>query len=59
MLMTDYAFNKREKKSGAEKSGVSGPGPECPENPDTLGKSPDSPGFSTAAEKQTTYSFSI
>jgi hypothetical protein len=59
MLMTDYALNKREKKSGAEKSGVSGPGPECPEIPDTPGKSPDSPGFSTAAEKQTTHSFSI
>jgi hypothetical protein len=51
MLMTDYALNKREKKSGAEKSGFSGPGPECPENPDTPGKSPDSPGFSKAAEK--------
>jgi hypothetical protein len=24
MLMTDYALNKRENKSGAEKSGVSG-----------------------------------
>jgi hypothetical protein len=59
MLMTDYALNKREKKSGAEKSGVSGPGPECPENPETPGKSSDSPGFSTAAEKQTTHSFSI
>jgi hypothetical protein len=59
MLMTDYALNKREKKSGAEKSGVSGLGPECPENPDTPGKSPNSPGFSPAAEKQTTHSFSI
>jgi hypothetical protein len=38
MLMTDYALNKREKKSGAEKSGVSGPSPECPENPDTREK---------------------
>jgi hypothetical protein len=56
MLMTNYALNKREKKSGAEKSGVSGTGPE---NPDTPGKSPDSPGCSTATEKQTTYSFSI
>jgi hypothetical protein len=46
MLMTGYAFNKREKNSGAEKSGVSG-------------LVPDSPGFSTAAEKQTTHSFSI
>jgi hypothetical protein len=50
---------KREKNSGAEKSGVSGPGPECPENLDTPEESPDSPGFSTAAEKQTTHSFSI
>jgi hypothetical protein len=50
---------KEKKKSGAEKSGVSGPGPECPEIPDTPGKSPDSPGFSTAAVKQTTHSFSI
>jgi hypothetical protein len=59
MLMTDYALNKTEKKSGAEKSGFSGPGPECPENPDTPGKSPDSSGFSKAAEKQTKHSFSI
>jgi hypothetical protein len=51
MLMTDYALNKRERQSGAEKSGVFGPSPDCPENPDTPGKSPDSPGFSTAAEK--------
>jgi hypothetical protein len=59
MLMTDYALNKKRKKSGAEKSGVSGTGLECSENPDTPGKSSDSPGFSTAAEKQTTHSFSI
>ena len=59
MLMTDYALNKREKKSGAEKSGFSGPGPECPENPDTPGKSPESPGFSKAAEKQISYSFNL
>jgi hypothetical protein len=59
MLMTDYALNKREKKSGAEKSGFSGPGPECPENPDTSGQSPDSLGFSKAVEKQITHSFSI
>jgi hypothetical protein len=59
MLMTDYALNKREKKSGAEKSGVSEPGPECPKNPDTPGKSPDSPGFSKAAEKQTAHCFSF
>jgi hypothetical protein len=59
MLMTDYALNKREKKSGAEKSGVSGPSSDCPENLDTPGKSPDSPGFSTAAEKQTKHSFNL
>jgi hypothetical protein len=59
MLMTDYALNKREKKSSAEKSGFSGPGPECPENPDTPGKSPDSPGFSKAAGKQITHSFNL
>jgi hypothetical protein len=59
MLMTGYAFNKREKNSGAVKSRVSGPVPECPKNPDTPGKCPDSPGFSTAAEKQTTHSFAI
>jgi hypothetical protein len=52
MLMTGYAFNKKGKKnSGAERIGVSGPGPECPENPDSPGKSPDSPGFNTAVEK--------
>jgi hypothetical protein len=51
MLMTDYALNKREKKSGAEKSRVSGSVPDYPDNPDTPGKSPDSPGFSTTTEK--------
>jgi hypothetical protein len=45
MLMTDYALNKEEKKSEARKSGLSGANPECPGNPDTPGKSPDSPGF--------------
>jgi hypothetical protein len=59
MLMTGYAFNKQKKNSGAERSGVSGLGPECPENPDTLRKSTDTPGFSTEAEKQTSHSFSI
>jgi hypothetical protein len=57
MLVTSYAFNKKKKNSGAERSGVSGPGPECPENPDSPGKSPDSPGFSTTTEKQTSHSF--
>jgi hypothetical protein len=52
--------SKRKKEnSGAERSGVFGQGPECPENPETPGKSPDSPGFSTAEEKQTSHSFSI
>jgi hypothetical protein len=59
MLMIDYALNKREKKSGVEKSGFSGPCPECPENPDTPGKSPESPGFSKAAEKQKTHRFNL
>jgi hypothetical protein len=45
-----HSTSKRE-DSGAEKSGVSGPGPECPENPETSGKSPDSPGFSIAERK--------
>jgi hypothetical protein len=39
---------RKKKNSGAERSEVSGPGPECPENP---GKSPESPGFSTAEKK--------
>jgi hypothetical protein len=51
MLMTGYALNKRKKKSGAEKSGVSGPGPECPENPKTPGKCPGSPGFQHSSRK--------
>jgi hypothetical protein len=42
---------RKKKKSGAKRSGVSGPGPECPENLETPGKSPDSPGFSTAEKK--------
>jgi hypothetical protein len=52
-----HSTSKKE-KSGAERSGVSGPGPECPKNPDSLEKNPDSPGFSTAAEKQTSHKFS-
>jgi hypothetical protein len=50
---------RKKKNSSAKGSGVSGPGPECPENPETPGKSPDSSGFSTAEKKQTSYSFSI
>jgi hypothetical protein len=53
-----HSTSKKE-KSSAERSGVSGPGPECPENPDSPEKSPDSPGFSTAAEKQTSHSILI
>jgi hypothetical protein len=50
---------RRKKNSGAERSGVSGPGPEYPENLDSPGKSPDSPGFSTTAEKTNITQFSI
>jgi hypothetical protein len=50
---------RKKKKSGAERSGVSGPGLECPGNPETPGKSPDSLGFSTSVKKQTSHSFSI
>jgi hypothetical protein len=50
---------RKKKKSGAERSGVSGPSPECSGNPETPGKSPDSPGFSTTMKKQTSHSFSI
>jgi hypothetical protein len=52
MLMTDYALNKDEKKSGTRKSGPSGSNPECPGNPDTSGKFPESPGFQNTSEKQ-------
>jgi hypothetical protein len=50
-------LKRKKENSGAERSGVSGQGPECPENPETPRKSPDSPGFSTAEEKQTSHSF--
>jgi hypothetical protein len=50
---------RKKKKSGAERSGLSGESPECPGNPETPGKSPDSPGFSTPVKKQTSHSFSI
>jgi hypothetical protein len=52
MLMIDYALNKDEKKSGARKSGLFGANPECPRNPDTPRKFPDSPGFQNTSEKQ-------
>jgi hypothetical protein len=50
-----HSTSKKE-NSGAERSRVSGLGPE---NPETPGKSPDSPGFSTAEKKQTSHNFSI
>jgi hypothetical protein len=46
MLMTGYAFNKKKKRILVLR------GPECPENLDSPEKSPDSPSFSTAAEKR-------
>jgi hypothetical protein len=52
MLMTNYALNKDEKKSGARKSELSGSNPECPGNPDTPGKFSESPGFQNTNEKQ-------
>jgi hypothetical protein len=50
---------RKKKKSGAKRSGLFGESPECPGNPETPGKSPDSPGFSTPVKKQTSHSFSI
>jgi hypothetical protein len=50
--MTDYALNKEEKKSEAES-------PDCPGNPETPGKSPDSPGLQHTSEKHKSYRFSI
>jgi hypothetical protein len=50
---------RTKKNYGAERSGVSGLDLECSKNPETPGKSPDSPGFSTTEEKQTSHSFSI
>jgi hypothetical protein len=42
---------RKKKKSSAEKSRLSGESPECPGNPETQGKSPDSPGFQHISEK--------
>jgi hypothetical protein len=42
-----------EEKSDARKSGLSGENLECPGNPDTPGKFPDSPGFQHTSEKTT------
>jgi hypothetical protein len=60
MFMTGYAFNKKVKRILVLR------GPDSPgqvrsvrKNPDTPGKSLYSPGFNTAAEKQTTHSFAI
>jgi hypothetical protein len=50
---------RKKKKSDARKSGLFGENPECPGNPDTLGKSPDSPGFQYTSEKQYSHRFSI
>jgi hypothetical protein len=50
---------RKKKNSGVERFGLSGQGPKYPENPETLGKSSDSPGFSTAEKEQTSHSFSI
>jgi hypothetical protein len=44
---------RKKEKSDARKSGLSGKNPECPGNPDTPGKSPDSPGFQHTSEKTT------
>jgi hypothetical protein len=52
MLMTDYALNKDENKSGARKSGLSRSNPKCPGNLDTPGKFPESLGFQNTSEKQ-------
>jgi hypothetical protein len=51
MLMTDYAFDKDVKKSGARKSGLSGSNSEYPGNPDTPVKFPESLGFQNTSEK--------
>jgi hypothetical protein len=44
---------RKKKKFDARKSGLSGGNPECPGNPDTPGKFPDSPGFLHTSEKTT------
>jgi hypothetical protein len=46
-------------KSGARKSGLSGASPECPGNPDTPGKFPDSTGFQNTSENNIHQRFSI
>jgi hypothetical protein len=41
---------RKKEKSGARKFGLSGENLECPGNPDTLGKFPDSPVFQNTSE---------
>jgi hypothetical protein len=43
---------RMQKKSDAQKSGISEPYPESPEKLETPGKSPDSPGSLNTSEKQ-------
>jgi hypothetical protein len=43
---------RMKKKSDARKFGLFGANPECPGNPDTPRKFPDSPGFQNTSEKQ-------
>jgi hypothetical protein len=43
---------RMKKMSGARKSRLSGANPECPGNPDTPGKFPDSLGFQNTSERQ-------
>jgi hypothetical protein len=40
-----HSIKEEKKKSGARKSRLFGASLECPGNPDTPGKFPDSPGF--------------
>jgi hypothetical protein len=42
---------RKKRKSEARKSGLSGENPECLGNPDTPGKSLDSPGFQHTSGK--------
>jgi hypothetical protein len=45
--------SRKKEKTDARKSRLSGENPECPGNPDTLGKFPDSPGVQHTSEKTT------
>jgi hypothetical protein len=44
-------LTRKKRKSDAEKSELSGENLECPGNPETPGKSPDSPGFQHISQK--------